>query len=243
MRKQWLLMMLTMAALATTAQAQDGAPAELRETLKSIVPDMQPDSVRKSAMTGLYEVSYGPEVIYISADGKYLLQGDLIDVGTRENLTEVRRAVGRKQVIDDIKKSSMIVFAPAEPKYTITVFTDVDCTYCRKLHGEMADYNREGIAVRYLAFPRAGVNSKSYHKIVNVWCAKDQRAAMTRAKRGEALEKGTCDHPVRDHLKAAERLRVSGTPTLVLDDGTEFAGYVPAKQLRQALDQMHAAAR
>ena len=124
---------------------------------------------------GLFEVSYGPDVIYISKDGHYVLQGDLIDAETRQNLTESVRASARLKLINALDQKTMIVFAPQNVKHTVTVFTDVDCAFCRKLHSQIADYNRFGIAIRYLAFPRTGVNTESYYKAVSVWCSADRR--------------------------------------------------------------------
>lgn len=217
-------------------------PAAVSAALAELVPDRQPDAVKKSALPGLYEVRYGPEVFYLSGDGRYVVQGDVIDVASRENLTEQGRAAGRLALLSTLDEKQMIVFAPEHPRHTITVFTDVDCAYCRKLHSQMAEYNAEGIAVHYLAYPRAGMNSQSYWKMVSVWCAEDRAEAMTLAKRGKPTGGRRCDNPIAQHLAVAGELGVNATPTIILEDGTLFAGYVPPRQMAELLDR-HAATR
>ncbi|MEK7323062.1 MAG: thioredoxin fold domain-containing protein [Pseudomonadota bacterium] len=234
-----------LAALSMLAVAVADDVETITKMMQKLVPGMAPDRIVESPMPGLYEVSFGPDVLYVTKDGRYALQGDLIDVASKANLSEARRAQGRVQLIKGLNEKDMIIFAapPKQEKHVVTIFTDVDCAYCRKMHGEMADYNKAGITVRYLAFPRSGVDTPSYYKMVGVWCAKDRRAAMTRAKLGEAVEQKTCDNPVKKHLAAAERVGVSGTPTMVLEDGTVVPGYMPAARLSQALDQLATAAR
>ena len=131
-----------------------------------------------------------------------------------------------------------MVFAPEkEVKHTISVFTDIDCGYCRKLHQEMAEYNKHGIKVRYLAYPRAGVGSEAYEKAVSVWCADDRQKAMTAAKTGGELKQKTCDNPVEAQFMLGQQLGISGTPALMLEDGQIFPGYVPADRLITMLDK------
>ncbi len=120
-------------------------------------------------------VQIGGDIVYATADGKYLVQGRVIDMETREDLTEGAKAEVRRDLLAAADTKSQITFAPAEPNYDLTVFTDIDCGYCRKLHAQMNEYNQQGIAIHYMAFPRAGVGSHSYDKAVSVWCASDQR--------------------------------------------------------------------
>ena len=132
----------------------------------------------------------------------------------------------------------MIVFAPeGKPSYTITVFTDIDCGYCRKLHGEMAGYNAEGIKVQYLFYPRAGEGSPSFAKAVSVWCADDRRTALTDAKAGKSIPDKTCPNPVKEHLELGEKMGVSGTPAIVLENGEMVPGYIPPKRLAAMLKE------
>ena len=147
--------------------------------MSQLAPDLKLDSVKASPVTGLYEVVFGAEVIYLSSDGKYLIQGSIIETATRKNLTEDARSAGRTQVLNDLKEEDMVVFAPEKTEYTVTVFTDIDCGYCRKLHDEIDAYNALGIKIRYVAYPRAGVGSTAFNKAETVWCADDRQSAMT----------------------------------------------------------------
>lgn len=239
MQRVMLLMALVFPALVV------GAPADIaaiKEQLAKIIPDETPDSITESPVPGLYEVVFGPEVFYVSKSGRYMLQGDLIDAHRLNNLTEEKRSLGRRDLIASLDEKSMIVFRGKEQKHMVTVFTDVDCTYCRKLHREMADYNRAGITIRYVAFPRNGIDTESYYKMVSVWCAADRNAAMTLAKDGGNPEAKDCANPVKKHMAAGDRLGVSGTPTMVLEDGSVLPGYVDPRRLAHFLEQSDSAA-
>ena len=218
------------------AKAADDT-AKINKALELLLPGSKPDSVTASVIPGIYEISYGASLLYMTQDGRYILRGDLIDVAQEQNLTELKRNQARLKVINGISENSMIVFAPKQVKHTITVFTDIDCGYCRKMHDEMAQLNKYGIKVRYLAYPRTGVDSPSYVKAVSAWCAKDRNAALTRAKADKDVPQKTCDNPVQQHMKAAKLVGVSGTPTLVLEDGSLVPGYVPAERLIERLDE------
>ncbi|MEO5574278.1 MAG: thioredoxin fold domain-containing protein [Gammaproteobacteria bacterium] len=209
----------------------------LRSKLATLIPGQTADSINLSALPGVYEVVYGVDVFYITKDGQHLLQGDLIDLDGHNNITESTRALVRLKALSGINEDTMIVFAPKEVKHTLTVFTDIDCGYCRKLHGEMAELNKLGIKVRYLAFPRSGVDTPSYYKAVTVWCSKDRNQAMTHAKSDENLPQLTCENPVKQHLDVVKKLGIRGTPALILEDGQLVSGYVPAAELLKLLDQ------
>lgn len=224
-------------AVVTTAMAADkAAPTQaLRDKLAKQFPEVKITDIRNTPATGIYELSIGGDVGYVTADGKYLIHGDLIDLGTQANLTEVRRQDYRKKVLADIGEQNMIVFSPKNPKYTVTVFTDVDCGYCRMLHSQISGYQAQGIAVRYVFFPRAGLGSESFKKAESVWCAKDRRDALTRAKKGETLAPAHCKTPVAREYQAAMDLGVRGTPAIIAQDGRLIAGYMPPENLKQAL--------
>ena len=202
------------------------------------VPGVEAKDIRPSSIPGLYEVTVAPQVLYISSDAKLLFYGDIVDRETGKNLTTPIRDQARLSIVNDMDESSMIVFAPKkETKHTITVFTDIDCGYCKKLHSEMAQYNDLGIKVRYLAYPRAGLNSPSYNKAVNVWCSKDKKNAITVAKLNQSVTSEKCNDPVKSHMLLGEKLGVNGTPNLILDDGRMVPGYVPAPKLLKILDK------
>lgn len=204
--------------------------------LQAALNGEKPDRVVPSAIPGLFEVVIGGQVLYVSQDGHFVVQGDLVDLGSRTNLTEARRGQLRGQLLNTINEKDMIIFGPAGPvRHTITVFTDIDCGYCRKMHSQMAEYNKEGIKIRYLLFPREGIGSDSYTKAVSVWCATNRQDAMTRAKRGEAIESKSCENPVKAQYELGQKIGVQGTPSIILDDGGMLPGYVPPTQLAQML--------
>ncbi|MDX9767109.1 MAG: DsbC family protein [Ectothiorhodospiraceae bacterium] len=234
------LFLSCMIAASSYAVADSKLEDQLRQKLALLLPDEKPDSVRASAIGGLYEVTYGAQVVYISEDGRYLIQGTMLDVDDRRNLTEESRTTGRKALMAELKDSQTVVFAPKDVKHTITVFTDVDCTYCRKLHGEMSELNKLGIKVRYVAFPRAGENSPTYNKMVSVWCAKDRNDAMNKAKAGKAVAEANCDNPISSQFSLGQRAGVNGTPAIVLESGDLIPGYRPAADLAALLEQMAA---
>ena len=167
------------------------------------------------------------------------LSGDLIDLDAGANLTEDARKSGRKAVIDGLDKAGMVIFSPSDPVTSITVFTDTECGYCVRLHNEMDQLLAGGVEVRYLGYPRAGVQSASYDTLVSVWCSDDPQQAMTDAKSGRAVDPRSCQTDIAQHMQAAEGVGVRGTPTIVLEDGKTIPGYVPAGEL---IPMAHAAA-
>lgn len=218
----------------TASFADDTTDALARSVAKQL--GESPDDVRASPITGLYQVTLGGQLFYVSADGRYLVSGRVIDLETRENLTD--RALGalRLDALTQVPEAQMIVFEPEGTlKHTLTTFTDIDCPYCRKMHDEMDRLNELGIRVRYLFFPRTGVGTPSYDKAVSVWCAPNQQEAMTRAKAGETLEQRECDTPIPEHMALAERLGLKGTPYTITDTGRVINGYQSANRLYKSL--------
>jgi thiol:disulfide interchange protein DsbC len=213
-----------------------GADAKIKARLERLLPEYKIDSIDKTPIGGLYEVVMGPQVIYVSGDGKYMMQGRLIDLANRKDLTEPRRAAARKKAVDKIGEENMVIFAPDKFEHTVTVFTDVDCGYCRKLHSEIADYGAEGIRIRYVFFPRAGLGSDSYKKAVAVWCSDDRQQTLTDAKAGKQLKFKSCDNPVKKQMEIGELLGINGTPAILLENGDLVPGYVPPKRLAAILE-------
>jgi len=216
--------------LCVFAKADDVPPVVLT-VAASLLPDAEPDRVEPAPVAGFYQAIYGTRVVYLSADGRYLLYGDLIDINKNLNLTEDARRAGRRQVIEDLDEAGMVVFAPQNVLSTITVFTDTSCGYCVKLHQEIAQTVAGGVKVRYVGFPRAGAKSPSGETLVSVWCADNPQQAMTDAKMGIAIETKICQTQIGRHMEAAELVGVRGTPTIVLEDGSVIPGYVPAGEL------------
>lgn len=207
----------------------------VRKSLNKSLPSITIDSIKLSEAKGLYEVTVGANILYVSDDGKYLLQGHLIDIEAKKDLTEGKLAYTRKLAIEKLGEDQMVIFKSEKSQYKVSVFTDIDCGYCRKLHSEMDQYMAEGITIQYLFFPRAGKGSDSYNKAVSVWCSDDRNTALTAAKKGEKPEAKTCDNPVDVHMQLGADFEARGTPMIVTEKGNIFPGYVPAKKLAQAL--------
>lgn len=196
------------------------------------------DSAGAAPIKGLFAITSGTKIIYVSGDGKYAMEGELFDMRNGENLTEKQKDLVRAKMLGALDERDMIRFSPDDTRHTITVFTDVDCGYCRKLHSEIPMLHDAGIAVRYLGFPRAGPGSETYEKMVSIWCAKDRRKAMTDAKAGKKIPGRQCKNPLQEHVDAGRRFGVRGTPAIVLEDGSLISGYLPAARLRELLEKM-----
>ena len=233
MLKRYLLV-LPLLAWFNTAMADDEA---VKAKFESLVPGMKIDSVAKLADTNFYEAVIGGEILYFSEDGQYAIQGDVIDLKTRLNLTESKRNQIKKQALAELNEDDMIVYEPKKVEHTLTVFTDIDCGYCRKLHQQMAEYNDLGIRIRYMAFPRSGPGSESYNKAVSVWCSKDKQQALTDSKMGLDIAQVSCENPVAKHFEVGRKMGVTGTPALFLENGELLPGYVPPKELKKILDE------
>jgi thiol:disulfide interchange protein DsbC len=224
----------TVAAPAAAA----GKSADPRVELAAKIPGAKPEDIRPTPIPGIYELAHGADVSYVTADAKYIFSGDLYRVTAGSefpNLSEERRRDLRTKLVAAVPESEMIVFGPKNAKYTITVFTDVDCPWCRRLHSQMADYNRLGIRVRYLAWPRTAPKSESWVKAQNVWCAKNRAESLSKAIAGEAVAAASCQDPVQRHHDLGRRLGVNGTPGVLLPDGELVPGYMPPEELAKHL--------
>ena len=228
------------AAPSAPAAAAAAAPnADVRVEIASHIPGVRPEDLRSSPVPGLYELTRGMDVAYVTADGKFALTGDLYDLATDDNLTEHRRRELRVKAIAALPESEMLVFGPPNPKYTVTVFTDVDCPYCRKLHSQIADYNRLGVRVRYLFFPRSGPNTTSWTKAEQVWCSADRNDALTRAKLGQELKSKPCpNNPVARTYALGKDFAIEGTPAIIMSDGEMLDGYIPPDVLVKHLQDI-----
>lgn len=238
------LILPALLSFSLTAAATDDLEKYSKALQKIASPQAKVVEIEDSPIAGikqlLVDLGRGSEVMYISNDGKYLLTGSLFDIEKRKDLTAVKKNSIRKGVMEGFGSDQRINFYPEKDKmkYHISVFTDIDCGYCRKMHKEVKEYNDLGIGISYLFFPRHGLQSESYTKSVNVWCADDQQKAMTMAKSGEELTDKKCDNPVEKHYHSGIAAGVTGTPATVLDDGTLMPGYLPPKQLLQRLEML-----
>jgi thiol:disulfide interchange protein DsbC len=225
-----------MAASSVTfaEQASKEVTKQIRQKLTGI--DINVTSVNISPIEGLYEVLTNSGVYYVSKDAKFLLNGSIYDLNNdMKNLTEASFAKIKLAKLKTFE-SEMIIYPASNEKHIITVFTDTSCGYCKKLHSEIADYNRLGITVRYLAFPRGGVRSNTYHEMVSIWCADNRKTAMHNSNVGKGITPKTCKNTVKEQYKLGLFFGVNGTPALVLEDGTLQPGYVPAARLIDILE-------
>jgi thiol:disulfide interchange protein DsbC len=227
-------------AAAGPAIAPGTAAARARDAVRSIDPNIAIEQVSPAPIPGFQAVIVGGQVLYVSNDGKYLIQGSLYDVGARRDLGQDAMKRLRVELLRSVPVADRIVFAPKDPKYTVTVFTDVECGYCRKFHSQIAEYNKLGIAVEYLAFPRMGLGSEDFRKMVAVWCAPDRRKALTDAKNDRNVAAGNCTNPVTMEYQLGRRAGLTGTPMVLAADGTQLGGYLAPEQLRAALDALAA---
>jgi thiol:disulfide interchange protein DsbC len=227
-------------AVAAAKSAAPGSDAALRAAILKAVPGAEIDSIRSSPIPGYREVAIAGKVVYVRTDGKLLIQGSVIELATRDNLTAASEGALRRGVLDAVPRERRIIFAPAKPKYRITVFTDIDCGYCRKMHNQIADYNKAGISVEYLFFPRSGPSTESFTKAINVWCAPDRRKALTDAKNDRPVPKKTCTNPIAQDYELGRKIGVDGTPAIYGPDGTQLGGYLPPDEMLARLDRQAA---
>jgi thiol:disulfide interchange protein DsbC len=231
------LALLGSPGFAGTDEVPPAQAEKIRNSLSVFLPNIQLQSIRKSPVPGLYEVAFGARLFYVTEDGRYIVQGSLFDLEQQRDVTKPRLRQLRAAAINEVGEQNMLIYEPEKTRYQVTVFTDIDCPYCRKMHSQMADYLKLGIRFRYLFYPRAGKGSPSYDKAVSVWCSDDRHAAMDLAKKGVELPKRSCDNPVDAHMKLASELPIRGTPAMVLDDGEVVPGYVPPENLLALLKQ------
>jgi thiol:disulfide interchange protein DsbC len=223
--------------LGAALAAETATDTVIRAAIKKILPHASIDEITPSPMAGLSEVVMGANLYYVSNDGKYIIQGSMIDLNTRVDLSNERLKGVRLGLLKTIDEKDMIVFPASEQRHVISVFTDIDCGYCRKLHKEIKEYNNRGITVRYLSFPRAGANSPAFHEAESVWCSENRQDALTRAKLGEKLPLAKCDNPVLREMELGSQMGVTGTPSIFMEDGDLLPGYVPAAKLAAELDR------
>ena len=231
------------AATATTSASDPAIDARVRASLGQLDPNFSPDYIGAAPFAGFREVVVSGQVLYVSDDGKYLLQAQPYDISRRAMATSEGLLAYRRGLLAQVPAEQRISFVPPNAKYTVTVFTDTECGYCRKLHQDIAELNRNGIGVEYLAFPRMGPGSQDFNDMISVWCAADRKAAMNNAKAGQPVAATSCTSPVAMHYELGQKLGVNGTPAIFAADGTQLGGYVPPAQLKAALEGLGQAVR
>lgn len=238
MKTSWLLTSLVLAFASASAQESE-LPS--RADIASSLNGVKASDLKDSVIDGFYEINVGSKVAYITNDGRYLFEGELYDLESSQNLTENSRARARVDLLADVDPSQMIVFSPKNGpvEHTITIFTDVDCGYCRQFHREIDQVTALGIEVHYLFYPRTGPATESWSKAEKVWCASDRNTALTNAKLGGRVPDVTCaENPVAAHYDLGHQVGVTGTPSIYASDGTHIGGYLPPQQLLTTLTDL-----
>jgi len=232
------------APAAATAGKPGAAPGDadktVRASLLSLDAGLKPDYIGQAPFAGFREVLAGGQVLYVSDDGRYLMQSQPYDIQNKAPVSSQGLLAYRRKLLDGVPHNERIVFAAPKAKYTVSVFTDIECGYCRKLHQDIAELNRNGITVEYLAFPRMGLGSQDYTDMISVWCAADRKQALTAAKTGQPVAPKNCTNPVAMQYTLGQQMGVNGTPAIFAADGTQLGGYVPPAQLKAALERITA---
>ncbi|MCZ2722114.1 thioredoxin fold domain-containing protein [Marinomonas sp. 15G1-11] len=226
-----LFISATVASLSVFAAPED----LVRSSIQAAIPQYPIESIKLHEGTGLYVVSLGGgPVLHVSTDGKSFIAGDVYRVETNGIVNETELA--KIQQVEDMPLDQMVVYpAKGEEKAHISVFTDVDCGYCRMLHKEVTALNEKGITVRYLGFPRAGTGSAAHAKLISIWCSDDPQKWMTEAKLGKVVPTSNCENPIAEQYQLGQAVGVRGTPSIVLSNGKFIPGYLPADELAKEL--------
>lgn len=234
MKRFLILLCLCCCCAASSLYAADDSTAVIARLARQL--GVKPADITPAPIPGVYRLLLGPQVAYVSADGRYFLRGDIIDLKSGNNLTVAERDQARVTYLKKLGESDMIVFAPAHIKRSITVLTDIDCDYCRLLEQDRSALNAMGVEVRYLFYPRDGVDTASWNKAVSVWCAKDQKTAFTAAMQGKPVKPLKCDAaPVTAGYEFGRLLGIDGTPAIITDRGKMIAGYIPIDAMADML--------
>ena len=226
-------------ASAAPAKADAGTEKRVRTALAKVAPKAELDRVAPAAVAGFTEVITEGQAVYVSNDGRYLIQGALFDIEKKEDISQLGLSVVRRAELAKIPTADRIVFAPVGPaKHRVAIFTDIECGFCRKLHEDIAEYNKRGIAIEYLAFPRAGLASADAVAMQSVWCASDRRKALTEAKAGRPVPPMACKNPVAQQYESGRRMGLTGTPMIINEDGLMLPGYLPPDKMLESLDKL-----
>ena len=227
---------LLFVSLPALAEEESAELQLVRDTVSEHFAEIDPEDIFESPIEGWYTIRKGAIIAYITGDGRYLLQGDLIDLKDNSNLSELSRNDARVKMMTAVPNEDLIVFSPEKVEHTVSIFTDIDCTFCRRLHAQIDQYMAQGIEIRYFLYPRNGPTSPSWAKAESVWCANDRNEALTLAKLDKEYPTRTCDSSiVSNHYAIGQDVGLRGTPAIVLDDGTLFSGYLPPEKLKQAI--------
>jgi thiol:disulfide interchange protein DsbC len=232
-----ILIILTTVCISVNSFADQNEIDKVKESILMILPGMEIDHVEQSVIPGMYTVLIGAEVFYISKDGNFLFRGDLIDIPKKLNLSEQKRTVARKNLLELVPEKDFIQFSPDNPEHTVYIFTDVTCPYCQRLQGDIKEINEKGIAVKYLAFPRQGLDSPTATMMEQIWCSDNREEALLDAMIGLDLDDVDCASPVVEQFTLGQSLGVRGTPAIFTESGRYLPGYMPPEKLHEMLSE------
>lgn len=230
-----VVLLVTSLLTPFAASAEMDGVSKLRQALAKSMPNVKTDKISTTPIDGLFEVIVGPQVIYMSADARYMIEGDLFDFKTKRNVSEEAKSGIRLAAINKLGVDNMLIYKPEKVKNTITVVTDIDCPYCRRLHNEIPDYMKNDVEVRYIFMPLKGPSDMK--KTVSVWCSDNQQTALDMAKSGIEVDEKTCKNPIQKHLQLAREIGIRGTPAIILESGELLPGYVPVDKIVQQLQK------
>lgn len=226
------VLVLLMCVIPASLMASESSIDDIFDALKNRVDGLQRDDIEPAIVDGLYKVTLGFDVYYISANAEYLISGDVVELATGAKVDGSGLDGKRKRMIETVATDDLIIYpATGEKRTAISIFTDTTCPYCRKIHEEIPLLTEAGIDVRYLAFPRAGAQSQVAVDMASIWCAEDKPAAMTASKQGRSVEPAECDDPVAEQYELGAAMQIRGTPAIILENGEIVAGYLPASAL------------
>lgn len=211
--------------------AEDTGGDAVFTALKARIPELERDQISPSVVDGLYTLTLGYQLFYVSADGQYLVKGEVVELASNQPVDQEKLDAKRLQRLSVIANSEMLIYPTEDTKAALTVFTDITCPYCQKLHEELPALAAAGIEVRYLAFPRAGAQSEVANTMASIWCADEPLKKMDAAMQGEKIPVATCDDPVASQHAIGVEMQIRGTPAIILENGKLISGYVPANDL------------
>lgn len=238
-KSHFLFILLSLGSMSCWQPSQ-AAEAKSTQELAESFPGITEEDINDSPVPGLYEITLGPQVAYVSEDGRYLIKGEVIDLQKNINLTEARRVDARRKILSGLDPKNMIIFSPEDPakrRFMVTIFTDIDCGYCRSFHRNIKRVTDLGIEVRYLMFPRGGPGSEAWQKAADVWCAEDRGAALTAAKNDAAFPVRECDaSQVTKQFELGQTLGLRGTPAVISERGDYLGGFLTPEMLLGQLE-------
>ena len=225
------ILLLTTIMLLVSCAKKDEVNVDIRKTVSNAYPDVAIDEIKKID-DNFHEIIINKQIYYATNDGKYLIVGNVINLNTKESITENTKMNQRLSIIDSIDMKNFMIFKPKKTDHILTIFTDTSCPYCQKLHNEIPDLLENNIEIRYVLFSRNGNDVDAYQQLVSAWCSADKVDALEDLFAGDILDDiSNCENPIARNFDYAGSLSVEGTPTIFLEDGRIIPGYQNYKNI------------